>query len=201
MTSSSCGSAVRRTCAAVLIAALVIGGCTDSGSDGVGPSAVASGGENARIKLEATVSERTGTCPAIRFRLGSIVVETTANTDFEMACAQIVNGTPIEAQAPIVTGNMLTAREVDDDAAAAADPNFEAEGLIAMLSGSDDCAGAGRDVTVQGLTFRVAQSADFRDISGCTALVAGMKVRARGPLATLSGGAIIPLRATRVERR
>jgi hypothetical protein len=49
--------------------------------------------------------------------------------------------------------------------------------------------------------FRVAQSADFREISGCSALAVGMMVRARGPLTTSSGGAIIPLRATRVERR
>jgi hypothetical protein len=77
--------------------------CGDSGSDGVGPSAVATGGEDGRIKLAATVLERSGTCPTIRFRLGS--------------------------------------------------------------------------------------------------LAAGLMVKARGPLATSSGAGIIPLRATRVERR
>jgi|SRR5687767_1830574 len=181
----------------VLVAAIA---CTDSGSDGVGPSAVATGGENARIKLEATVTERSGTCPAIRFRLGSIIVETTASTDFETPCAQVLNGLSIEAHAPLVTGNQLSAREVEADPSAASNPNFEAEGPIAILSSPDDCGSNGRDVTIQGLFFRVAQSADFREISGCSALAVGMMVRARGPLTTSSGGAIIPLRATRVER-
>jgi hypothetical protein len=192
MTTSSRGSAGEIFRVAVAIDALLTTGCTDSGSDGVGPSAVATGGESGRIKLEATFSERSGACPAIRFRLGSIVVETTAETDFEIPCAQIVNGAAIEAQAPLVTGNVLTAREVEADASAAGDSNFEAEGPIAMLSGSDGCAGAGRTVTIQGLSFRVQESADFREISGCSALAAGIVVRARGPLATPSGAPNYP---------
>lgn len=102
MTASSCGPAGERIGAAPLLAALVAMGCSDSGSDGIGPSAVAIGGENARVKLEAVVNDRSGTCPAIR---------------------------------------------------------------------------------------------------GCSALAAGMSVRARGPLTAPSGAPIIPLRATRVERR
>jgi hypothetical protein len=175
--------------------------CGDSGSDGVGPSAVATGGENGRITLAATVAERSGTCPTIRFRLGSLIVETTSSTDFETPCDRIVNGRGIEAHAPLITGNVLSAREVEADDSAASNPTFEADGPIAILSSADDCAGSGRDMTVQGLTFRVSESTDFRSVPGCSALAAGLMVKARGPLATSSGAGIIPLRATRVERR
>ena len=175
--------------------------CGDGGSDGVGPSAVATGGEDGRITLEAIVAERSGTCPTIRFRLGSIIVETTSSTDFETPCERIVNGLGVETHAPLVTGNVLSAREVEADTSAAANLSFQADGPIAILSSADDCAGSGRDVTVQGLTFRVSPSTDFRNISGCSALAPGLQVRARGPLANSSGAGIVPLRATRVERR
>lgn len=187
---------------AIVATVLVTAACGDSGSDGVGPSAVATGGSDARITLQASVAERSGTCPAIRFRLGSLIVETTSSTNFETPCAQVVNGMGIEAHAPLVTGNVLSAVEVEADSSAATNTNFDADGPIAVLSSADDCGGNGREVTIQGLTFRVSSSADIRDNSGgCSALAVGMKVRARGPLATASGGGISPLRATRVERR
>ena len=187
---------------AVVTALVVTAACGDSGSDGVGPSAVATGGSDARITLQASVVDRSGTCPTIRFRLGSIVVETTSNTNFETPCAQIGNGMGIETHAPLVTGNVLSAVEVEADSSAATNTSFDADGPIAVLSSADDCGGIGREVTIQGLTFRVSSSADIRDIAGgCSALAVGMKVRARGPLATASGAGISPLRATRVERR
>ena len=93
--SGSAGRSVWSIPAVVIL--VVASACSDSGSDGVGPSAVATGGSDARITLEAPVADRSGTCPAIRFRLGSLIVETTSSTDFETPCAQIANGAGIEA--------------------------------------------------------------------------------------------------------
>ena len=81
---------------AVLVA---VSACSDD--EGVlsstSPTRVSSGGGH-RIKLEAVVSDRSGACPALTFRLGGISVATTQNTDFETPCEQVVNGAAIEAQ-------------------------------------------------------------------------------------------------------
>jgi len=196
---------------AVLVAINVVltsAGCVDESVPSVaGPSRAGSNGSTSggapRVKLEAAVSGRTGTCPAIRFTLGGISVETTASTQFELACDRVVDGAAVEVDAPRMTGGVLAAREVDFGDDALRSPDFEAEGPIEAITQAEDCSSvAGRSVTVLGLQFTVGSFTEVRDIAnGCSGLTAASRVRARGRLTNPPAAPVFPLRATRIEPR
>jgi len=50
------------------------------------------------VELTGTVASRGGTCPAITFTAGGRSVATTTNTEFDLACASIANGTKVEVK-------------------------------------------------------------------------------------------------------
>ena len=188
----------------VIAALAVVSGCSDE--EGVvsstGPTRVSSGsGGGNRITLEAIVSDRSGACPALTFRLGGISVATTQNTDFEMPCEQVVNGAAVEAQGPAMTNGALVAREIGAEADARREPAFEAEGPVEQLSSASDCTNAsGRGVNVLGLGFAIGTFTRIEEIrNGCEGLTVGTLVRARGRLTNPPAGPSLPLRAMEIE--
>ncbi|MGH9254234.1 MAG: DUF5666 domain-containing protein [Vicinamibacterales bacterium] len=136
------------------------------------------------MKLEAVVSDRAGSCPALRFRVGGIRVETNTGTNFELLCEQIVNGRGVEVEGARLSGDVVVAREVEADEDGPAEPQFEAEGPIESVSSAGDCSTvSGRHVIVLGLRFAAGTFTRFREIpSGCAGLAVGMPIRARGRL-------------------
>ena len=50
------------------------------------------------VELTGTVASRGGSCPAITFTAGGRSVATTTNTEFDLACASIANGTKVEVK-------------------------------------------------------------------------------------------------------
>jgi uncharacterized protein DUF5666 len=181
----------------LIIASLGAAACNGDSAPLTGPSGGSSQGSD-RVKLEAVVTDRAGSCPTLRFRLGGIRVETNANTDFKLSCDRIVNDRSIEAQGARLSGDVLMAREVETDDDARLEPEFEAEGPIDSLSAGDDCSRpSGRSVIALGLRFAAGTFTRFRDISaGCVGLTAGMRIRAKGPLDNP-----FALQANEVERR
>lgn len=186
----------------VVNVALAAAGCADESGSAVTTGPSSTSGDAPRVKLEAVVASRAGSCPAIRFTLGGIRVETTASTRFELACDRVVDGAAVEVDAPRMTGNVLVAREVDAGDESVSDPDFEAEGPIEAMAAAGDCtSAAGRSLTVLGLEFTVGSFTDVRDFAnGCGGLSAGAGVRARGRLTNPPAAPALPLRATRIER-
>ena len=178
-------------------------GCNEASDLSTSPSRGSSGSDGSnRVKLEGVVSDRSGSCPAITFRLGGIAVQTSAATDFELACDRVVNGAAIEVHGPAMNGGTLPAREVEAEEDARGEPEFEAEGAIESLSSAGDCTStAGRSVTVLGLRFSAGSFTRFREIAGCEGLAVGLQIRARGPLSNPPSAPIVPPRASEVERR
>lgn len=155
-------------------------------------------GEN-RVKLEAVVTNRSGSCPSVSFRLGAFEVRTTGNTNFVLQCAQVLVGASVEAEGAAINDGVLIASKVEPDDDALGDAEFEVRGPIASLSSSDDCTSTGgRSVTVLGLRFFAGTFfTRFEAISaGCSGLTSGMAIRAKGALPPSQ-----PLRANEVERR
>jgi len=174
----------------------LLGACGGTTALPTGPSG--SSDEN-RVKLEAVVTNRSGSCPNLSFRLGAIGVRTTSDTSFVLPCAQVVNAAGVEADGVAVTDGFLIAREVKADPDALGDAEFEAKGPIASLSGSDDCTSTtGRSITVLGFRFFAGTSfTRFEEVpTGCAGLTSGMLIRAKGHLPPA-----LPLRANEVERR
>ena len=178
--------------------AVVFAACSDEGGVS-GPSDVPSGGD--RIKLEAVVTNRAGTCPSIRFRLGGISVETNATTDFGVLCDLIMDGTPVEVDGSAMTSGVLIARELGSDSGGLGEPTFEAEGSILSVSSASDCTGStGRRVNVRGLDFLVGIFTHVKDVSnGCDGLSVGARVKAKGPLVNPPAGPLVPPRAAEVD--
>ena len=180
--------------------ALVVAACGDEGGVSTGPSDVSGGGSN-RIKLEAVVTNRAGSCPSIRFRLGGLSVETNATTDFELLCDRVTDGTAVEVDGTAMTGGVLVAREVGTGSEGLGQPKFEAEGSILSVSSASDCTGsAGRRVNVRGLNFLVGIFTHVKDISnGCDGLSVGTRVKVKGPLVNPPAGPLVPPRAAEVD--
>ena len=188
----------------VIAALVVVSGCSDE--EGVlsptSPTRASSGSGGAnRITLEAVVSDRSGSCPALTFRLGGLSVATTQNTDFETPCDQVVNGAAIEVHGPAMTNGTLIAREVEADADARREPAFEAEGPVEQLSSANDCSNAsGRGVNVLGLGFAIGTFTRIQEIrNGCEGVTVGTLVRARGRLTNPPSSPAVPLRAMEIE--
>jgi len=173
--------------------------CTGDSSP-TAPSGGSSGGLNDRIKLEAVVANRSGQCPTLTFQLGGITVQTTAATDFELACQQIVDGTLVEVDGPSFSANVLQARQVDTDTDGDVDPGFDVEGPIGALGDASTCTTTGRQVTMLGFSFVVGSFTAFKDLpAGCGGLMVGDMVRAKGPLTNPPAAPISPLRADELE--
>jgi len=187
----------------VIATLAVVTACSDEeGGLSTSPTSVSSGSGGAnRITLEAVVSDRSGACPTLRFRLGGISVGTTENTDFELACDQVVNGAAIEVHGGAMASGALIAREVEVEAEARREPGFEAEGPVEQLSSASDCTNAsGRGVNVLGLGFAIGSFTRIREIpNGCEGVTVGTLVRARGRLINPPSSPSVPLRATEME--
>jgi hypothetical protein len=188
----------------VIAALAVVSGCSDE--EGVvsstSPTRVSSGSGGAnRITLEAVVSDRSGSCPTLTFKLGGISVATTQNTDFETPCDQVVNGAAIEVHGPAMTNGTLIAREAAAEADARREPGFEAEGPVDQLSSANDCTNAsGRGVNVLGLGFAIGSFTRIQEIrNGCEGLTVGTSVRARGRLTNPPSSPSSSLRAMEIE--
>ena len=151
--------------------------------------------------LEAMVTNRGGSCPSIRFRLGGISVETNATTAFEVLCDRVTEGMPAEVEGSAMTNGVLIAREISSDSGGFGEPKFEAEGSILSVSSGSDCTGStGRRVNVRGLSFLVGIYTHVKDISnGCLGLNVGTQLKAKGPLVNPPAGPIVPPRASEVD--
>jgi hypothetical protein len=189
----------------VIAALAVVSACSDDeGVLSTGPTGVSSGGGSGggnRITLAAVVSERSGTCPTLRFRLGGIPVGTTENTDFELACDQVVNGAAIEVHGAAMNNGALVTREVEAEADARREPGFEAEGPVEQISTASDCTNAsGRGVNVLGLGFAIGSFTQIREIlNGCQGVTTGTQVRVKGRLTNPPAAPALPLRANELE--
>jgi hypothetical protein len=190
----------------VIAALAAVSACGDEGVSSTGPTGVSSGGGSSaggganRITFEAVVADRSGACPSLRFRLGGLPVSTTENTDFGLACDQVVNGAAIEVHGAAMSNGVLDAREVDAEADARREPNFEVEGRVEQLSSINDCSNAsGRGVNVLGLGFAIGNFTRFREFEGCEEVTVGTVVKARGRLSNPPAAPMLPLRATEVD--
>jgi hypothetical protein len=195
----------KTTLCCVIAALAVASACSDEeGGLSTSPTSVSSGNSGSganRITLEAVVSDRSGACPTLRFRLGGISVGTTDSTDFELACAQVVDGAAIEVHGTAMTNGTLIAREVEAEAEARREPGFEAEGPVEQLSSASDCTNAsGRGVNVLGLGFAIGSFTRFREIAnGCEGVSVGTLVRARGGMSNPPVSPGLLLRANEME--
>jgi hypothetical protein len=186
----------------VIAAVAVVSACSDEeGGLSTSPTSVSSGSGANGITLEAVVSNRSGACPTLRFRLGGLSVETTENTDFELACAQVVDGAAIEVHGTAMTNGTLVAREIEAEADARREPRFEAEGPVEQVSSASDCTNAsGRGVNVLGLGFAIGSFTRFQEIdNGCEGVTVGTPVRARGRMTNPPVSPGLPLRASELD--
>jgi Domain of unknown function (DUF5666) len=183
------------------VTALALCGCGADSNPTTGPTAIGSNSAN-RVALEAMVTNRSGSCPNLTFRLGGMTVQTVAITQFDLSCDRIVNGATVKADGPSMTGSGLLARKIASEADALADPQFEAEGPLESVSSPGDCrTTSGRDLAVAGLRFIADNATRFQEIAGCESLALGTLVRAKGPLINPPLTPVLPVRATAVERR
>lgn len=180
---------------------LAVCACGADSNPTTGPTAIGSNSTN-RVALEAMVTNRSGSCPNLTFRLGGITVQTVAITQFDLGCDRIVNGAAVKADGPSMSGSALLAGKIGAEANALGDPQFEAEGPLELASSPTDCrTTGGRDLSVMGLRFIADNSTRFQEIAGCESLALGTWVRARGPLINPPLSPVLPVRATQVERR
>jgi hypothetical protein len=187
--------------AGLTLTALVVCGCGSDSNPTTGPTAIGSNSAN-RVTLEAMVTNRSGSCPNLTFRLGGITVQTVAITQFDLSCDRIVNGAAVKASGPSISGSGLLAGKIEPEAEALADPQFAAEGPLESASSPADCrTTGGRDLAVTGLRFIADNSTRFHEIAGCESLALGTPVRAKGPLINPPLSPVLPVRATDVERR
>jgi len=176
-------------------------GCGGDSSPTTAPTAIGSDSAN-RVTLEAMVTNRSGSCPNLTFRLGGITVQTVAITQFALSCDSVVNGAAVKASGPSISGSGLLAGKIEPETEAVADPQFAAEGPLESASAPGDCrTTGGRDLSVTGLRFIADNSTRFHEIAGCESLALGTPVRARGPLINPPLSPVLPVRATDVERR
>ena len=182
------------------LTALAVCGCGGDSNTTTGPTAI---GDSAnRVTLEAMVTNRSGSCPNLTFRLGGMTVQTVGITQFDLSCDRIVNGAAVKADGPAMTGSSLLAQKIGPEADALVDPQFAAEGLLESASSPSDCrTTSGRDLAVAGLRFIADNATRFQELAGCESLAVGTLVRARGPLINPPLSPVLPVRATAVERR
>src|SRR5262249_53893505 len=141
------------------------------------------GSSTDRVTLEAMVTNRSGSCPNLSFKLGGITAQTVGITQFNISCDRIINGAAVKAEGPGISNGVLLARQISSEADAVADPQFAAEGVLESASSPSDCrTTSGRDLSIMGLRFIADNSTRFQELAGCESLLAGMQVRARGPL-------------------
>src|SRR5262245_64899414 len=101
-----------------------------------------------------------------------------------------------------MTGSGLLAAKIGAESDALANPQFKTEGPLESASSPGDCrTTGGRDLSIMGLRFIADNSTRFQELAGCESLIAGMQVRARGPLINPPLSPVLPVRATAVERR
>ena len=183
------------------VTAFAVCGCGADSNATTGPTAIGSNSAN-RVTLEAMVTNRSGSCPNLTFRLGGMTVQTVGVTQFDLSCDRIVNGATVKADGPAMTGSSLLARKIEPEADALVDPQFAAEGPLESASSPGDCrTTSGRDLAVAGLRFIADNATRFQELAGCESLAVGTLVRARGPLINPPLTPVLPVRATAVERR
>jgi len=180
---------------------LALCGCGADSNPTTGPTAIGSS-STTRVALEALVTNRSGSCPNLTFKLGGITVQTVAITQFDLSCDRVVNGAAVKASGPSLGGGGLLAGKIEPEAEALVDPQFAAEGPVESASSPGDCrTTGGRDLAVTGLRFIADNSTRFHDIAGCESLALGTAIRAKGPLINPPLSPVLPVRATEVERR
>src|SRR5262245_21071271 len=168
--------------AGLTLAVLAAWGCGGESNSTTAPTAIGSNSAN-RVSLEAMVTNRSGSCPNLTFKLGGINVQTVAITEFDLSCDRVVNGAAVKASGPGISGTGLLAGTIEPEADALADPQFAAEGPLESASSAGDCrTTGGRDLTVTGLRLVADNSTRFHEIAGCESLALGTPIRAKGPL-------------------
>jgi hypothetical protein len=186
---------------ALSLTTLAVCGCGGDSNSTTGPTSIGSSSTD-RVTLEAMVTNRSGSCPDLSFRLGGITVQTVGITQFNLSCDRVVNGAAVKAEGPGISNGVLLAKQVSSETDAFADPQFAAEGMVQSASSPADCrTTGGRDLSITGLRFIADNSTRFQELAGCESLIAGMQVRARGPLINPPLSPVLPVRATAVERR
>ena len=141
------------------------------------------GDEQNEIEMSGSISNKSGTCPALTFTVGSTTVVTDASTRFkDVACAALANDMRVEVKGTKQsTGNVL--------ATTVEAKQMELKGAISGMSG-----------TCPALTFTVSStpvvtdaSTQFKDAT-CASLANGMVVEVKGTMQ--AGGSLL---ATKVE--
>jgi hypothetical protein len=152
------------------------------------------GDEQNEMEISGSISNKTGTCPALTFTVGSTAVVTNASTQFkDVACTALANNMRVEVKGTRQsTGSILATRVEgkDEDKAPGVGAEVELKGAI-----------SGKGGTCPALSFTVSTtpvvtnaSTQFKDIA-CASLANGTAVEVKGT--KQSSGSVL---ATRVEK-
>ena len=133
------------------------------------------GDEQKEMEISGLISNKSGTCPALTFTVGSTQVVTNASTQFkDTACSALANSMSVEVKGTMQsTGSVLATRVEAKNAAAAA--NVELKGAMSGKTGA--CPAL--TFTVSSTTVVTDASTKFEDTT-CAALANGMVVEVKG---------------------
>ena len=136
------------------------------------------------VELKGIVSGRAGTCPAISFRIGNVLVVTNASTVFDDdPCSGIANGDNLEVHGVRQPDGSVVARRIededdddDDNEGHEDDDEVDLRGILSGRSGT--CPSI--SFSVLGTPVVTNSRTEFRDGS-CASLIDGTRVEVRGP--------------------
>jgi hypothetical protein len=125
------------------------------------------------VKVQGSVTGRSGACPAITFTVSSTTIVTNASTRIEDGlCTDIQNGTEVEVKGTRQANGSVLAEKVDIDRA---DPEVELKGIVSNLG----AACPNRTFTVNGTAVVTNSATRFED-GPCSALQNGNRVEVKG---------------------
>jgi len=126
------------------------------------------------VKVEGSVSGRTGACPAVTFSVGSTTVVTDAATRFDDgSCGTLQDGTWVEVKGTRQPNGTVLAAKIDIDNSA---PEVKLKGTVAGLGGA--CPSL--TFTVNG-SAAVTNSATRYEDGSCSSIQNGTRLEVKGP--------------------
>ena len=153
------------------------------------------GEEQNEVEISGSISNKSGTCPALTFTVGTTQVVTDSKTDFrKAACSTLANNIRVEVKGTKqATGAILATRVEAKDAehAPAVGAQVELKGAISEKSGT--CPAL--SFTVSSTPVVTDASTQFKDTS-CESLANGVSVEIKGT--KKSNGSVL---ATRVAKK
>lgn len=67
------------------------------------------------IELEGRVTELSGACPALTFKIRGLTVYTNSDTDFDRRCSDVRNGREVEVEGMLMSDGTVRADKVEKD--------------------------------------------------------------------------------------